>query len=121
MIIKHTIKQVLLIVILDQTLATNRRKLVPLLPDSCLFDIPDLYKLTVDGEKFLLLDESRVRRERLLLYGSALQLDLLFDSKTVYMDATFSKAPPHFTQVFIIHAINFDICKKNKQHFCRHF
>ncbi|CAF0960239.1 unnamed protein product [Adineta steineri] len=26
------------------------------------------------------------------------------------MDATFSKAPPHFSQIFIIHAVNFDIC-----------
>jgi hypothetical protein len=121
MIIKHIIRQVLLFFILDQTFASNRRKVVPALPNSCSFDIPDLYKLTVDRERFLVLDESRVRRERLLVYASDLQLELLFDSQTIYMDATFSKAPPHFSQVFIIHAVNFDICKKNKQHFLQTF
>ncbi|CAF1289483.1 unnamed protein product [Adineta steineri] len=93
-----------------QTFASIRRKLVPPLPVSCMFEIPDQYKLTANGERFLLFDESVVRRERLLLYGSDLQLDLLFDSQIIYMDATFSKAPPHFSQIFIIHAVNFDIC-----------
>jgi hypothetical protein len=121
MIIKHTIKQTLLFFILDNTLAANRRKLVPPLPNSCSFDIPDSYKLTINRERFLLFDESRARRERLLLYGSDLQLNLLFDSQTVYMDGTFSKAPPYFMQVFIIHAINFDTCEKNKYHFLEIF
>ncbi|CAF3239279.1 unnamed protein product [Rotaria sp. Silwood2] len=92
------------------TLAANRQKLVPLLPSSYSFDIPDLYELTNNGERFLLLDESRARRDRLLLYGSDVQLNLLFDSQAVYMDGTFSKAPPYFMQVFIIHAIYFDTC-----------
>lgn len=76
-----------------------------------------MYNSTADGKRFLLLDESRVRRERLLIYASDLQLDTLFDSHTIYMDGTFSKAPPHFKQVFIIHAINFDICKRNEHRF----
>ena len=119
MTMNYMIEKIILVLILDQSFAAIRRKLVPPLPSSCLFDIPDQYKLTANGERFLLCDELRVRRERLLLYASDLQLDLLFDSQTVYMDATFSKAPPHFSQVFIIHAINIDICKKNKPHFLR--
>jgi hypothetical protein len=42
---------------------------VPSLPQSYLFDISDSYKLTADGKRFLILDESRVRRERLLIYA----------------------------------------------------
>lgn len=103
MIINHTIRQGLLSFILDHSLVTNRRRLVPLLPGSCSFDIRDLYKLTTDGERFLLFDESRARRDRLLLYGSDLQLNLLFDSQTVYMDDTVSKALPHFMQLILIH------------------
>ncbi|CAF1502247.1 unnamed protein product, partial [Adineta steineri] len=41
-----------------QTFASIRRKLVPPLPGSCMFDIPDQYKLTVNGERFRLFDES---------------------------------------------------------------
>jgi len=97
---------------LDQGFAKARQKILPPLPTSCLFTIPDLYKLTLDGERFLLLDESRIRRERLLMYASDLQLQILFDSEIIYMDGTFSKTPTHFKQIYIIHGINFDICKK---------
>ncbi|CAF2827014.1 unnamed protein product, partial [Rotaria sp. Silwood2] len=93
-----------------QTVAKIRQKIVPQLPSSCLFTIPASDKLTLDGQRFLLLDESRVRRERLLVYASDLQLDILFNSPTIYMDGTFSKTPPHFTQLYIIHAVHFDIC-----------
>jgi hypothetical protein len=94
----------------DQNFAKVRRKTVPRLPDSCLFTIPDPYKLTADGKRFLLLDESPVRRERLILYASDLQLDILFDSPIIYMDGTYSKTPAHFKQIYIIHGINYDIC-----------
>ncbi|CAF1355393.1 unnamed protein product [Rotaria sordida] len=93
-----------------QGIAKARRKASPTLPQSCLFTIPDIYKSTIDGKRFLLYDESRVRRERILLFGSDDQLDLLFDSPIVFMDGTFSKAPPNFCQIYIIHAVNFDIC-----------
>jgi hypothetical protein len=89
-----------------------RRKKVPLLPHSCLFDIPDDYKTTIDGKRFLLADESIVRRERILIYSSDHQLNMLFSSPIVYMDGTFSKSPAHFMQIYIIHAILFDICKQ---------
>lgn len=81
------------------------------MPQSCLFDIPDDYKKTADGKRFLLVDETLIRRERLLIFASDQQLDLLFQSKVIYMDGTFSKTPPHFMQVYILHAIMFDICE----------
>ncbi|CAF4124927.1 unnamed protein product [Rotaria magnacalcarata] len=93
-----------------QTFAQARRKMVPSLPQSCLFTIPDQYTLTSDGKRFLLMDETRVRRERLLVYASDIQLDILFDSQVIYMDGTFSKAPPHFMQIYIIHGIKHDAC-----------
>ena len=83
----------------------------PLLPQSCLFDLPDVYTQTGDGKRFLLLDETLIRRERVLMFASDQQLDVLFRSEIVYMDGTFSKTPPHFMQIYIIHAVMCDICK----------
>ncbi len=83
------------------SVAKARRKVVPLLPQTCVFDISDDYKTTIDGNRFLLADEILVRRERLLMFSSDRQLDLLFHSPVVYMDGTFSKSPPHFKQIYI--------------------
>ncbi|CAF3896364.1 unnamed protein product [Rotaria sordida] len=93
-----------------QGFATTRRKAMPALPQSCIFDIPEQYTLTIDKKRFLLFDEARVRRERLLIFSSDIQLDLLFKSSIVYMDGTYSKAPNHFFQLFTMHSVNFDIC-----------
>ncbi|CAF4487910.1 unnamed protein product, partial [Rotaria sp. Silwood2] len=80
------------------SVAKARQKVVPLLPNCCLFDIPDDYTKTIDGNRFLLTDEVLARRERLLMFSSDHQLDLLFQSRIVYMDGTFAKSPPHFLQ-----------------------
>ncbi|CAF4215100.1 unnamed protein product, partial [Rotaria magnacalcarata] len=37
--------------------AKNRRKMIPPLPESCLFDIPNEFKLTIEKKRFLLIDE----------------------------------------------------------------
>lgn len=84
---------------------------MPLLPNCCLLDIPDEYQRANDGGRFLLSDELLARRERLLMFASDHQLDLLFQSRIIYMDGTFAKCPPHFMQIYIIHAIIFDICR----------
>ena len=104
-----------MLTISDPTIAKARRKVLPPLPQSCIFTIPDNYKLTIDGERFLLIDESPTRRERLLIFASDRQLDLLFESGTIHMDGTFSKTPPHFTQVYIVHAVDYDICNETKR------
>ena len=90
------------------------RKVLPILPHSCLFDIPDTYKLTLDDKRFLVLDESLVQRKRLLLFPSDYRLDILFDAHTVLMDGTFSKSPLYLSQVYIIHGINHDECTKEE-------
>ncbi|CAF2818148.1 unnamed protein product [Rotaria sp. Silwood2] len=99
-----------------QGIAKNRRKAIPAIPQSCIFDIPEEYTLTIERKQFLLLDETRVRRERLLIFSSDIQVDLLFNSPIVYMDGTFSKTPTHFFQLFIVYAVDFDICKL-QQHY----
>ena len=96
--------------ILDPTIHRIRLKVSPLLPQSPFFDIPDTYKTTIDGKRFLLADESPIRRERLLIFSSDRQLDLLFQSPVVYMDGTFSKSPPFFTQIYILHGVFIDTC-----------
>jgi hypothetical protein len=97
------------LLISDPTIAKARRTVLPALPHSCVFTIPDQYKSTADEKRFLLIDESPIQRERLLVFASDRQLDLLFEAETIYMDGTFSKSPPHFTQIYIIHAVNYDI------------
>ncbi|CAF4163738.1 unnamed protein product, partial [Rotaria magnacalcarata] len=84
--------------------------MIPPLPESCLFDIPNEFKLTIEKKRFLLIDEARVRRERLLLFASDAQLDLLFNASTIYMDGTFKKTSPQFSQIYIMHIVHFDIC-----------
>ncbi|CAF1574712.1 unnamed protein product, partial [Didymodactylos carnosus] len=88
-------------------LAQARRQITPVLPTSSTFDIPDAYQVTSKSEKFLFSDTLIRRRKRMLLFGSVTQLELLFDSPTIFMDGTFSSTPPFFDQVYTIHAMKF--------------
>ncbi|CAF4088814.1 unnamed protein product, partial [Rotaria sordida] len=51
---------------LGPTVTKVRAKAVPLLPQSFLFDIPDEFKTTLAGQRFLLMDDSIARCERIL-------------------------------------------------------
>ncbi|CAF1607645.1 unnamed protein product, partial [Didymodactylos carnosus] len=84
-----------------------RCKLTPTLTTSFAFDIPDCYQSTSTGEKLLFSDSLVRRRERMLLFGSTKQLQVLFDSSTVLLDGTFSATPPFFSQVFTLHGLKF--------------
>jgi hypothetical protein len=86
-------------------------KLTPELPDSISFDIPESYQTTALGEKFLVCDTSARRRQRMLIFASQKQLELLFNSSTLFMDGTFSATPPFFNQVFTIHGLKFGSSK----------
>ncbi|CAF1499053.1 unnamed protein product [Rotaria sp. Silwood1] len=92
---------------MQPALCYARRKLTPTLPTSFAFDIPDCYQSTSTGEKFLFSDSLVRRRDRMLLFGSTKQLEILFDSSTVLMDGTFSATPPFFSQVFTLHGLKF--------------
>ncbi|CAF3509552.1 unnamed protein product [Rotaria sp. Silwood2] len=81
-----------------------RRKKTPVIPTSCVFGIPMSYQQTLRQERFLLMDYFQKRgTERIIVYATDLQLKLLFNSKKIFVDDTFSTAPNGFDQVFLIH------------------
>lgn len=104
-------------------LKCHRRKMIPPLPKSSSFSIPDIYKRDYNNiERFLLYDSDdstleigelgSVRSEgRILVWASDTQLKLLCDSQSLYKDATFATSPPNFDQVFIIQSLLHGTCK----------
>ncbi|CAF1475020.1 unnamed protein product [Rotaria sordida] len=84
-----------------------RRLQTPAIPDSQIFDIPDVYPKTLKGEPFLCVDKLIKRKTRLLLFASREQLKLLFESRIILMDGTFSASPLIFEQVYCLHAIKY--------------
>ncbi|CAF4668553.1 unnamed protein product, partial [Rotaria socialis] len=85
-----------------------RRKITPVMPSSVIFDIPESYQQTLSNERFLLVDLFMTRgKDRILVFSSDQQLELLFESETIFMDGTFHTTPPNFKQVYLIHAQKF--------------
>jgi hypothetical protein len=97
--------------------------MMPSLPSSSSFTIPDAYKKDYLGHDRLLLHDNEDQQlqieeslyaqpeGRILIWSSDIQLNLLFNSEKLFMDGTFSSAPPYFNQVYIIHAIHHETCK----------
>lgn len=86
-----------------------RRKNTPIIPSSPVFDIPELYQQTLSNERFLLIDVLLKRgKNRLLVYSSDRQLELLYESDIIFMDGTFDIAPSQFKQVYLIHIHKFN-------------
>ena len=67
------------------------------------------FKPTIEGNRFILFDETAIQRKRLLLFTSDNEVDVLFDSLTVFMDGTFSRGPLHFKQIFIYYTQSMSI------------
>ncbi|CAF1539602.1 unnamed protein product, partial [Rotaria sordida] len=85
-----------------------RRKNTPVIPSTIVFDIPELYQQTLSSKRFLLIDLFTKRgKDRILVFSSDQQLELLFKSDTIFMDGTFDTTPAHFKQVYLIHAHKF--------------
>ena len=81
-----------------------RRKKTPVIPTSCVFEIPTYYQQTLTQKRFLLMDFFLKRgTERVLVFATDQQMELLFNSTTIFVDGTFSTAPKGFNQVFLIH------------------
>lgn len=109
--------------VLGHNLVHNRRKMMPPIPQSSFFTIPDTYATDYHNNIRLLLHDSEdpkcsidqseyaLPEGRILVWSSDIQLKLLFASKKLYMDGTFSTAPPNFDQVYIINAIHHGTCK----------
>ena len=66
--------------------------------------LPEEYKLTSKGEPFLLYD-SGPETQRILIFGTQRNLEMLQLSKVWLADGTFKTAPLLFTQVYVIHAL----------------
>ncbi|CAF1672524.1 unnamed protein product, partial [Adineta ricciae] len=90
---------------IEPSLSRLRRQTTPALPTSRDFDIPDRYGETLAGKPFLLID-TLIRGKRMLAFANELQLVILFKSKHIFIDGTFSVCPPFFDQVFIIHGVH---------------
>ena len=85
-----------------------RRKTTPVIPSSVMFDIPDFYQSTLTNTRFLLIDLFLKRgQDRLLIFAGDQQLNLLYESSTIFMDGTFDITPAYFKQVYLIHAEKF--------------
>lgn len=85
-----------------------RRKNTPVIPSSAMFHIPDPYQSTLTNTRFLLIDLFLKRgQDRMLVFASDQQLNLLFESSTIFMDGTFDITPAFFKQVYLIHAEKF--------------
>lgn len=65
-------------------------------------DFPDDYTKTLDGQDFLIFD-SGPGEERILIFSTEENLNLLASCSSIYMDGTFGVAPLLFTQLYTIH------------------
>ncbi|CAF1067528.1 unnamed protein product [Rotaria sp. Silwood1] len=85
-----------------------RRKNTPVIPSSEIFEIPELYQQTLSHKRFLLADVCLKRgKNRILIFSSDQQLELLFESNTIFIDGTFDTSPGQFKQVYLFHAHKF--------------
>ncbi|CAM4849636.1 unnamed protein product, partial [Rotaria magnacalcarata] len=85
-----------------------RRKITPVIPATVIFDIPESYQQTLSAKRFLLIDLfMTLGKDRILVFSSEQQLELLFESKTIFMDGTFDTTAPNFKQLYLIHAHKF--------------
>ncbi|CAF1113616.1 unnamed protein product [Rotaria sordida] len=83
---------------LGPTVTKVRAKAVPLLPQSFLFDIPDEFKTTLAGQRFLLMDDSIARCERILVIMTDFETGILPVIKSEFPSAQHHACFFHFTQ-----------------------
>lgn len=69
-----------------------------------LNELPDQYKKTVDGERFLLFKEEVEKQVRMVFFASAQGLILLQRSETWSCDGTFTVMPEPFLQLYTVMA-----------------
>ena len=67
-------------------------------------EIPKVYKITVKGDEFLLLD-SGPEFHRILIFGTHQNVEMLRGAQFWLDDGTFKTAPALFTQLYVIHPL----------------
>ena len=92
---------------LKRTIQRQRVRLqaAPVQPTSLeQLTLPEEYKRTSKGERFLLYD-SGPETQRILIFGTQRNPEMLEQSTVWMADGTFKTAPALFTQVYVIHAL----------------
>ncbi|CAF1327132.1 unnamed protein product [Rotaria sordida] len=84
-----------------------RSKTIPPLPKSINFVIPAAYATTSSNEKFIFFDHLYAKKtKRIIAFASPMQLKILFSSKLICIDGTFSICPRKHKQLLIIQTID---------------
>lgn len=78
---------------------------LPVPPNANEIVIPDRYKVTHDGQDFLLFDSGSEDNNRFFIFGTNDNLRLLETTAHWFMDGTFKTAPTLFYQLFTVHAL----------------
>ena len=92
---------------LKRTIQRQRQRVLaaPIQPLSLVeLEIPMEYRSTAKGEMFLLYD-SGPDPERILIFGTCQNIEMLKCSQHWLADGTFKTAPVLFQQVYVIHAL----------------
>ncbi|XP_046575249.1 uncharacterized protein LOC124283263 [Haliotis rubra] len=85
------------------SLYRHRRKTMPALPTTLReVDLEDSWTETSNGRRFLLLSDGE--QDKILVFSTTEQLQVLQTADTIYMDGTFTACPELWDQVYIIHA-----------------
>lgn len=74
-------------------------------PMDLMFNIPNELKNTINDETFLLYDSGQSVDERLIVFASARNIEILKSQKHWYADCTFNVVPKQFKQLLTIHCI----------------
>ena len=67
------------------------------------FDIPPEYHQTTGGQQFLLFDSGH-GEDRIIIFATDENIQLLAESPSWFMDGTFKTAPELFFQLYTIHS-----------------
>ncbi|CAM4979800.1 unnamed protein product [Rotaria socialis] len=80
-----------------------RRKALPPLPRDQKFIMPSIYQETYCKERFLIYDKRKsAYGGRLIMHASEEQLNVLFNSETIFADGTFKVSPKLFDQLYVL-------------------
>ncbi|XP_064482479.1 uncharacterized protein LOC135395168 [Ornithodoros turicata] len=87
---------------LKDTIYREKNKLQPPLPSSAAdVDLPDHYRVTEDGQPFLVIDQSV--DQRILGFASPTGLKLIAQAHEIFLDGTFFVVPRVFDQLLTVH------------------
>ncbi|CAF2510422.1 unnamed protein product [Rotaria sp. Silwood2] len=91
----------------EKSIYRARSKTIPPLPKSINFDIPAAFSTTSSDEKFIYFDHLYSKQtKRIIAFASPMQLKMLFTSKLICIDGTFSICPRQYKQLLIIQSID---------------